>query len=197
MAALLGRAGFDDIRRNDGFLRHRHSGLFSDLLADPPDAGMMTLDDSPDGVTQIAQQVPPIGYLDGPWRTLANAVSVCTGAIARHNFDTRVFAKPGRQCLGLSIRQQIHDLIALQINQDGSIAIAATPALRWLSNGCAVGTFASFAQSSTARIRGDDWTLGLDDPAEVAIRSSVSALTGAAIRTASRHPASPPSARPK
>lgn len=50
-----------------------------------------------------------------------------TGTVARHNFDARVFAKLGRLCFGLSIRQQIHNLIALQVDQDGSIAITAAP----------------------------------------------------------------------
>jgi len=38
-------------------------------------------------------------------------------------------AKPRGQRFGLSIGQQIHDLIAFEIDQNGSVAMAATPPL--------------------------------------------------------------------
>jgi hypothetical protein len=179
LTALRGSGEFDGVRRNDWPVSNRHDRLFSNLLADASNANMVALDDGLDGVTQITQQVPPIGHLNGTRRALADAVGIGAGTVARHNLHARVFAKPSRQCFGWSIRQQIHNLIALQVDQDGPIAITAAP-----------------AQSSTARIRGVAMGVALD-PVEAAIRSSVSALTDTAMRVASRLPAAPPSASPR
>jgi CRISPR/Cas system-associated exonuclease Cas4 (RecB family) len=157
---------------------------------------MLTIDDGSYGIAEVAQQVPTVSNLNSVRRPLADTVSIGACAVARDNLDTGVLAKPGGQRFRLSVGQQIHDLIAFQIDQNGSVAMAATPALPWLSNGFAAGTFASVAQSSTASTRGVAAGLSADT-AEAAIRNSVSALIGTATRSARRVPASPPRASPR
>jgi hypothetical protein len=139
--------------------------------------------------------VPTVSDLNRVRRPLAGSVGVGAGAIARDNLDTGVLAKPRGQRFSLSIRQQVHDLIALQIDRNSSVAVSATPPLVWLSTGYADGTFASLAQSSTASTHGVGAGLSFN-AVEAAIRSSVSALIGTATRSARRVPASPPSASP-
>ncbi len=104
-----------------------------------------------------------------------------------------MLTKPLGQRLSLSVREQIHDLVALEVDEDGAVAMTSPPTLRCLSNGVAVGTFGSFAQSSTPRTFGvDDGVSGMTGFA--AIRSNVSGLVGMASRSVNLAAASPPSA---
>ena len=157
---------------------------------------MLTIDDGLNGVTEVAQQVPTVSNLNRVRRPLADTVGIGAGTVARDNLDTGVLAKPRSQCFGLPIGQQVHDLIALQIDQNSPVTMPPPPPLVWLSTGCADGTFASLAQSSKASTRGVAAGL-LPDTAEAAIRNSVSALIGTATRSARRVPASPPRASPR
>src|SRR5690349_8320072 len=80
-----------------------------------------------DGITQVAQQVPAVGDLHGVGSPLTDTVRAGTRAITRDDFDTRMSAQPGRECRRLTIRQQVDNLVLLQINQDGAVAMATPP----------------------------------------------------------------------
>jgi hypothetical protein len=65
-----------------------------------------------------------------------------------------MLGEPSGDCCCLAIRQDVDDAMLFQITDDRAVAMAALPALPWLSNGCAVGTLASVAQSSMPTTRG-------------------------------------------
>ena len=102
LAALLGRCRFGGpgwgdgytIRWRAGYAGRRHGRLFGDLLGDLPNLKTLTIDDDPNGITEVAQQVPTVSYLNRVWRRLANTVGIGAGAVACDNLDTGVLAKP-------------------------------------------------------------------------------------------------------
>lgn len=82
---------------------------------------MMPVDHRPQRIAQIAQQMPAVRDLDRRWR----AVGVSPRAVTGDDLDTRVRPEPSGQGLGLPIRQQVDDLVALEIDQGGAVAVAA------------------------------------------------------------------------
>src|SRR4051812_18363329 len=120
--------------------------------------------------------MPPIGDLDGLWRSLAGSVAIGAGAIAHDDLDGRMVLQPGGQGLGLAVGQQVDDPITLQVAQDRAVALAFAPG-PVITPRTRVGGRA--ASSGASRMR----------------RSRVVAPTGAAIVPAMRAPALPPSAR--
>jgi hypothetical protein len=125
--ALLDRRRFGGVGRGYGCTGHRHDRFFRDLLGNPANLDVLTIDDGSNGITEIAQQVPTVSDLNRVRRPLADTVGVGAGAVARDDLDTGVLAEPGGQRFRLPIRQQVHNLIALQIDQNGSVAMATTP----------------------------------------------------------------------
>ena len=71
--------------------------------------------------------MPAIRDLDGTRRSLARTVRVGAGTVARDYLDAGVAAQPLGQALGQAIGQQIDDLVPLQIDEDRSVAAAASP----------------------------------------------------------------------
>jgi len=67
------------------------------------------------GIAEIAQHVPAVGHLHGVGRTLAGAVRIGPGTVARDDLNAGVPLQPCRQRAGLPVRQQVHDLVALQV----------------------------------------------------------------------------------
>lgn len=88
---------------------------------------MLTIDSGTNGVAKIAQQVPAVGDLNSLWRTLAHSIRVGAGAVTCDDLDTGVLAEPTCQRFGLSVRQKVNDLVALQVDQNGAVAMAAPP----------------------------------------------------------------------
>jgi hypothetical protein len=110
--------------RHVGYQCRRFVG---DLLGNMPNASMLAVNNGANRITQVAQQVPPVGDLNGIRRPLAGAVCVGAGAIAGNDLNTGMAAQPCGQAFGLSIGQQVDNRIALQINQDRPVAVSATP----------------------------------------------------------------------
>jgi hypothetical protein len=71
--------------------------------------------------------MPTIRDLHGVGSTLTDPVRVGTSAITRDDFDPRMNAQPGRERRRLTIRQQVDNLVLLQIDQDGAVTMAAPP----------------------------------------------------------------------
>ncbi len=167
----------------------------SDVLSRTTSGGIVPITQGLDSLSKVAEQVPSIGDLDSSRCALTNAVSVSAGTIASDNLRARAIPQPVSDGRGLAIGQEIDHLVCLKVQEHRSVAAAASPTLRWLSNGCAVGTLASSAQSSMPRTRG----LRIICPGRgaAARRNSVSGLVGVEMRLARRAPASPPSARPR
>jgi SAM-dependent methyltransferase len=60
-------------------------------------------------------------------RAPAHAVGVEVTAITTDDADRRMLGQPGRHAGSGAVRQQVHDAMRLQINQDGAIPMAPPP----------------------------------------------------------------------
>ncbi len=79
------------------------------------------------GIVEVAQEMPSIAHLDGIWSPPADAVGIAAGAITGNDLSTRMILQPGRNCVTLAVRQQVDRPVALQIDDDGAVALAAPP----------------------------------------------------------------------
>ena len=78
-------------------------------------------------VTEIAQQVPAVGDLDSARSAATGTISVGTGPIAGDDLDTGIALEPCLDAAGMAIRQQVDNLVTLEIADDRSIALTAAP----------------------------------------------------------------------
>jgi hypothetical protein len=90
--ALLGRRRFGGVERGWRRASRRHDGLFGDLLGNPPNLDMLTIDDGLNGITKVTQQVPTVSNLNRVRRPLADPVGVGAGTVTRDNLNTGVLA---------------------------------------------------------------------------------------------------------
>ena len=88
---------------------------------------MVAVDHSTDGIAEIAQQMPAVRHLDRLRRALANPVGIGTGTVSRNDLDSRMLTKPLGQRLGLTVRQQVHNLVALEVDEDSPVAASSSP----------------------------------------------------------------------
>ncbi len=88
---------------------------------------MMVAGHGADGIAEVTQQVPAVRHLDRIRRTLAHAVRVGAGPVARDDLDPGMLTKPSGQGVGLPVRQQVDDLVALQVDQGRPVAVATAP----------------------------------------------------------------------
>ena len=193
LAAALRRRHRTDGRFRGYLLCRRRGSWLVHLLGGTVEIAVVAVDDGTDGIAEVAQQMPAIRHLDRLRRALAYSVGVGASTFTRDDLYPGMLTKPFRERLSLTVWQQVHDLVALEVDEDSAVAAPSSPPLRWLSNGYAAGTFTSFAQSSTPR------TFGVDGGVSgmtglVAIRSNVSGLVGMASRSVSLEAASPPRA---
>ena len=79
------------------------------------------------GLAQVAKEVPAVGDLHGIRCTLPDGVSIGAGAVASDDLDPAVTPQPSRERAGLAVGQKIDDPIALQVDQNGSVGLAAPP----------------------------------------------------------------------
>ncbi len=81
---------------------------------------MVSVDNSPDGVTEVAQQVPAIGHLDCIEGALANAAGIGARTVTSDDLDLGALTQPRRERRGLAVWQEFHDRVAFEIDEDGS-----------------------------------------------------------------------------
>jgi hypothetical protein len=117
---------------HSGRFRRAHAGrlrvpLFGHLLGDSSDRGVLAIDNGANGITEVAQQVPAVSNLNSIGGSLAHAALVDAGAVACNHLDAWVLPQPGGQRFGLPVCQEVHNLVALQVDQDGAVAVAAAP----------------------------------------------------------------------
>ena len=78
-------------------------------------------------LAEVLDQMKPIDHLHGVGCPPANAVGVEVAPIATDDGDRRMLGEPGRDGGGRAVRQQVHDAMRRQIDQDGAIAMAPPP----------------------------------------------------------------------
>lgn len=71
--------------------------------------------------------MPSVGHLNGFGCTLANAVGVGAGAVAGDDRHPGVRLQPRGDGVGLAVGQQVDGAVALEIDDDGAVALATTP----------------------------------------------------------------------
>src|SRR6266540_3951810 len=81
----------------------------------------MPLEQSFEGIAQIASQVPPIRDLGCTRRTLLRPLGKGIGAITRDDPYAWMFLEPGSKLLGAIIGQQIEHLMTLKIDHNRAV----------------------------------------------------------------------------
>ena len=116
----------------DGGLRgsilcRRDRNWFVHLLGGAAEITVVAINDGADSIAEIAQQVPAVRHLDRFRRALADTVGVGTSTVARDNLNPGMLTKPVGQRLSLAIWEQVYDLVALEVDDDGAVPMPAPP----------------------------------------------------------------------
>ena len=87
----------------------------------------MVIEHTAQRITAVAQQMPPVGDLNGPRRSLAGSIGVGAGPIADDDLDRWMVLEPRGQGLGRTVGQQVDAAPALEITEDRAVALAFAP----------------------------------------------------------------------
>ncbi len=79
------------------------------------------------GVAEVAQQRPSVSNLRCVRRSLADAIGVDTGPIARNHLDTGMLAQLIGQAFGVAIGQKINHPVTFEIADNRAVSQAAPP----------------------------------------------------------------------
>jgi len=77
----------------------------------------MAVNHGANGIAEVAQEVPAIGHLDRVRRTLTDPVCIGARTVAGDDLNSGMLTQPRSECLGLSVRQEIHDPVEGQVNR--------------------------------------------------------------------------------
>lgn len=83
-------------------------------------------------LTQIHQQMPPIGYLERLGCTLSRSLRIGSGTITTDHFYTRMCLEPSSERIRLAIRQKIGHPSAFQIDKNCAITQSFFRSLIWM-----------------------------------------------------------------
>jgi hypothetical protein len=79
-------------------------------------------------VGRIDHEMPAVGDLHRRRRASANALGISARAVAADNSNALpVLPQPGSQCLAGAVRQQVDDTAALEVTNDGAVAVTTPP----------------------------------------------------------------------
>src|SRR5689334_10049991 len=106
-------------RWSDSFLRHGARSL--------TDSSAVAIHPGLQGLAQITKKMPPICHLRGVWCTLAHRIGIGAGPVTGDELDPTMAPQPARERAGLAVGQQVDGPVALQIDQYGSVVMAAPP----------------------------------------------------------------------
>jgi hypothetical protein len=81
--------------------------------------------DPVDGVREVAEQVPAIGDLDRVRCPDAGALGVTAGAVSADDLRAGMSAQPVGEGVRKSIREQVHRLAGVHVDQHGAVGMAA------------------------------------------------------------------------
>jgi hypothetical protein len=99
----------------------------SHLLGRTTSSGIVPVTEGLNSLSEVAQQVPSVGDLNGRWGALADAIGIGARPIASDNFDARAIAQPICDARGLTVRQEIDHLVCLKVHKHRAVAAAASP----------------------------------------------------------------------
>lgn len=75
---------------------------------------------------EVLEQVPPVGDFHGVGRRFLDGAGVGRGPVPADDLGAWMLAQPGREGLGGTVGQDVHDSTGLHVDEDGSVG--ATPA---------------------------------------------------------------------
>jgi hypothetical protein len=78
-------------------------------------------------LAEVLDEVKAIDHLDSLGGSLTNAIRIEVTPITADSLDRRMLRQPGRDARGRAVRQQVHDAMRRQINQNGAVAMAPPP----------------------------------------------------------------------
>ena len=79
------------------------------------------------GLAEVLDEMEAIDHLHRLGCPPANAVGIEVAPITADHGDRRMLGQPGRDAGGRAVRQQVHDPMRRQIDQDGAIPMAPPP----------------------------------------------------------------------
>ncbi len=87
----------------------------------------MAVDGALQSLAEVTQEMPAIGDLRRRRRSLPCPLRVGSGAISRDDLNARMSTQPGCDGLSAAVGQQVDDTSTLEVADDGSVALAASP----------------------------------------------------------------------
>ena len=87
----------------------------------------MALRHALEDIAGVLEQVPPVGHLHRVRGPQAQPLGVDAAAVARRHLGAGVPAQPPRQARRRPLGQEVHDLVALQVDQHRAVAVAPLP----------------------------------------------------------------------
>src|SRR5690349_19467851 len=88
---------------------------------------VMVIEHAAQSIAAVPEEMPPIGDLDGLWRSLAGSVGIGAGTIAHDDLYAGMAPQPYRQGFRLAVGQEIDDAVTFQIAQDRAVVLAFAP----------------------------------------------------------------------
>ena len=88
---------------------------------------MVLVEHRAQGVAAVAQQMEPVCHLDGVRGAPGGSLGIGAGAVADHGGHAGMVRQPRRQRVGAAVGQQVDHAPALQVDQDGAVALALAP----------------------------------------------------------------------
>lgn len=98
-----------------------------DMLGSATGGGIVLIAETPHGITEISEQMPSVGHLNSIRCALANAIGISTSTITGDDLNAGTIAQPCGECRRFAVRQEIDDLIRLQVHQYRAVAVPASP----------------------------------------------------------------------
>jgi hypothetical protein len=79
------------------------------------------------GLAEVLDEMEAIDHLDGLGRASAKAIGVEVAPIATNHGDRRMLGEPGRDAGGRAVRQEVHDAVVREVDQDRAIPMTSPP----------------------------------------------------------------------
>ena len=80
-----------------------------------------------DGLAQVLQQVPAVGDLHGLGGTLRRRLGVGRRTVPADDLDPGMLLEPRRDSVPLAVGEQVDDVTALQVHDDGAVTLSLAP----------------------------------------------------------------------
>lgn len=126
-AAIAARRALLLLARGRRHGPRRRSDLAGEGACGLTNRAAVTIHHALQGLAEVAEQMPAVGGLHGIRCPLPHGIGVGAGAVAGDNLDPFMALEPGGERGRLPVGQEVDDRVALEIDQDGPVALAPAP----------------------------------------------------------------------